>query len=45
MPTKLNTTVYKIRLLSNRDNSHIIMEFHEFIKENGTSERHIIFFG
>jgi len=38
--TKLTATVDKIRLLSIRDNSHIIMEFHEFMKENGASERH-----
>ena len=40
MPTKLTTTVDKIRLLSNRDNSHIIMDFHDLMKETGASERH-----
>ncbi len=40
VPAKLTTTVDKIRLLSNRDNSRIIMDFHDFMKENGASERH-----
>lgn len=40
MPTKLSTTVNKIRLLSNPDNAKIIFKFYEFMKENGASERH-----
>jgi len=40
VPAKLTTTVEKIKRLSNRYNSHLILEFHEFMKENGASERH-----
>jgi hypothetical protein len=40
MPTKLTTTIEKIKSLSNRNNSRSILEFHEFMKENGSSERH-----
>ena len=40
MPAKLSTTVNKIRLLSNPENAKLIFEFYEFMKENGTSERH-----
>ncbi|MDR4492435.1 MAG: hypothetical protein R2685_16320 [Candidatus Nitrosocosmicus sp.] len=40
MPTKLSTTIGKIQVLSNKDNSCLICEFHEFMKENGASERH-----
>jgi len=40
MPAKLSTTISKVKTLSNGDNSHLILEFHEFMKENGASERH-----
>lgn len=40
MPTKITTTVEKIERISNKNNSHLILEFHEFMKENGLSERH-----
>ncbi len=40
MPTKLATTVEKIKRLSNGNNSRLIFEFHDFMKENGASERH-----
>jgi integrase/recombinase XerD len=40
MPTKLSTTVNKIRLLPNEQNIKLILKFHEFMKENGASERH-----
>ena len=40
MPTKLATTVEKINRLSNSNNSRLILEFHDFMKENGASERH-----
>jgi integrase/recombinase XerD len=40
MPTKLATTVRKIDLLSNTENSDVIKRFHEFMISNGASERH-----
>lgn len=40
MPTKLSTTVGGIQVLSNKENSDLIIEFHEFMKENSASERH-----
>jgi hypothetical protein len=40
MPAKLATTVERIKQLSNSSNSRLILEFHEFMKENGASERH-----
>jgi hypothetical protein len=40
MPTKLSTTVNKIRLLPNEENANLVLKFHEFMKENGASERH-----
>jgi integrase/recombinase XerD len=40
MPTKLSTTVNKIRLLPNEGNVKLVLKFHEFMKENGASERH-----
>ena len=40
MPAKLTTTVEKIKNLCNSNNSRLIFEFHDFMKENGTSERH-----
>lgn len=40
MPTKLATTVRKIDLLSNTENSDLINRFHEFMISNGASERH-----
>src|SRR5688572_12178431 len=40
MPTKLSTTVGGIQVLSNKENSDLIIEFHEFMKEHSASERH-----
>jgi integrase/recombinase XerD len=40
LPTKLSTTVNKIRLLSNTENAKLILQFYEFMKENGASEKH-----
>ena len=40
MPTKLFTTINNVKTPSNWDNSHLILEFHEFMKENGASARH-----
>jgi integrase/recombinase XerD len=40
LPAKLATTVEKITRLSNSNNSCLILEFHDFMKENGASERH-----
>ncbi|MGN6351172.1 MAG: hypothetical protein ACTHL3_06880 [Candidatus Nitrosocosmicus sp.] len=40
MPTKLSTTVNKIRLLPKEENVTLVFKFHEFMKENGASERH-----
>lgn len=40
MPAKLATTIEKIKRLSNSSNSRLILDFHEFMKENGASERH-----
>jgi hypothetical protein len=35
-----STTVNKIRLLPNQENVKLVIKFHEFMKENGASERH-----
>jgi hypothetical protein len=40
LPAKLATTIEKIMRLSNSNNSCLIFEFHDFMKENGDSERH-----
>jgi hypothetical protein len=40
LPTKLSTTVSKIRLLPMEENVKLVLKFHEFMKENGASERH-----
>jgi integrase/recombinase XerD len=40
LPTKLNTTISKIASLSNSTNSALINEFHQYMKDNGASERH-----
>jgi hypothetical protein len=40
LPAKLSTTVNKIRLLPNEENAKLVLKFHEFMKENGASERH-----
>jgi len=40
LPTKLSTTVNKIRLLSNKENVKLVLKFHQFMKENSASERH-----
>jgi len=40
MPTKLSTTVTKIRSIPNKTNTTIIEEFHKYMKDNDSSERH-----
>jgi integrase/recombinase XerD len=40
LPSKLSTTVNKIHQLANQKNAELICQFHEFMKENRTSERH-----
>ena len=40
MPTKLTTTISKIASLPNSTNSALIDEFYQYMKSNGTSERH-----
>ena len=40
MPTKLSTTVSKIGGIPNRTNGAIVEEFHKYMKDNDSSERH-----
>jgi hypothetical protein len=40
LPAKLSTTVNKISLLPNENNTKLLQKFHEFMKENSASERH-----
>ena len=40
MPTKLSTTVTKIRSVPNKINTTIIEEFHKYMRDNDSSERH-----
>ena len=41
MPTTLSTTVKHIYdKVPNPENSQLIADFHQFMKDNGTSERH-----
>ena len=40
MPIKLTTTISKIASLSNSTNSALINEFYQYMKSNGSSERH-----
>jgi integrase/recombinase XerD len=40
MPTKLSTTVLKIHTIPNATNASIIEEFHKYMKDNDSSERH-----
>ena len=40
LPSKLSTTVNKIHQLTNQKNAELICQFHEFMKENGATERH-----
>ncbi len=40
MPSKLTTTINKISLLPSPTNSALINEFYQYMKSNGTSERH-----
>jgi hypothetical protein len=42
MVAKLSTTVNKIQNLSNSSNSTTLNEFLMYMKNNGSSERHII---
>jgi integrase/recombinase XerD len=40
MPSKLSTTISKIRDIPNLTNSALVGEFYEYMKTNGASERH-----
>jgi Rad51 len=40
MPTKLSTTVSKIRTIPNNVNGSLIEEFYNYMKDNDSSERH-----
>lgn len=40
MPAKLSTTVSKIGLIANHENANLIFKFYEFMKYNGSLERH-----
>ena len=40
MPTKLSTTVSKIRTIPNTVNGSLIEEFYNYMKDNDSSERH-----
>lgn len=40
MPAKLSTTVGNVSKIVNKDNATLILQFYEFMQENGTSERH-----
>jgi hypothetical protein len=40
LPSKLATTINKIALLPSPTNSDLINEFYQYMKSNGTSERH-----
>jgi integrase/recombinase XerD len=40
MPAKLSTTISKVTAISNTTNSYLVRKFYEYMKANGTSERH-----
>ncbi|MFL6365351.1 MAG: hypothetical protein ACJ719_09170 [Nitrososphaeraceae archaeon] len=40
MPTKLSTITSKIACIPNRTDTTIVEEFHKYMKENDSSERH-----
>ena len=40
MPSKLSTTISKIRDIPNLTNSSLVGEFYEYMKTNDASERH-----
>jgi integrase/recombinase XerD len=40
MPAKLSTTISKIAVIPNAANAAIIVEFHRYLKEKGSSEAH-----
>jgi flagellar motor switch protein FliG len=39
-PSKLTTTIKNIMSIPNSGNAELVREFHEFMKSNGSSERH-----
>jgi hypothetical protein len=41
MPVRLSTTVNKISLMSNLTNQLLLKQFYEYMKNNGSSEKHI----
>jgi hypothetical protein len=40
MPSKLSTTINKIKLIANNESATLIFESYEFMKYNGVSGRH-----
>jgi hypothetical protein len=40
MPVKLSTTVSNIHTIPNKENQGLVMEFYEFMKSSGTSEKY-----
>ena len=40
MPAKLSTTISKVTAIPNTTNSALVTKFYEYLKANGTSERH-----
>ena len=41
MPVRLSTTVSKINSLPNSANSSLLVEFYQYMKNNGSSESHM----
>ena len=40
MPVKLSTTINNIQTILNEDNQKLVMEFYEFMKSSGTSDKY-----
>jgi integrase/recombinase XerD len=40
LPATLSCTISKIRTIPNKDNADIISEYHQYMRDNGASERH-----
>jgi flagellar motor switch protein FliG len=40
MPTKLSTTINNIKKIQNKENAELVIQFHQFMKNNDSSERH-----
>ena len=41
MPAKLSTTVTKIQSIPNKTNAELVRKYYQYMKENGSSERHL----